>query len=409
MSHEILRNLSICDQEKFAQVTRHYGYAAAACYRLVGKNLIFVIGTSSDDTKEWPPIATFSSDYTPRKGGRLPLGWIKPPFLAETRKIWPKGISFYFCAQDWSSTKIIFVVKNGTGKRTRIGDLDGPLETLAGNMCSNIDQGELRHFISEAHSMEQMKRVTTDLQLMLDHEIRTPLTSIMGYSQMLFDADSKESEEYCKIIYDETERSLEALKKITDLFEIDWSPSHDQKEKIKVIDMRDLCNEVCETAKGESEKWAVPIGINSKLSLIFRKPVDQNLKVRGHLHLIRNAIFEVVKNAVMYSDHGKISVTLYSSNDMIVLDVEDDGPGIASGAEELIFHKFFQGPLDKSMKKIKRGLGVGLYLAKYVAEQHSGNLSFIRGAGKSGVFRFLLPVYTPDESALDQYGEGKSA
>lgn len=395
MSHEILRNIISYDQDTFTQVTRHYGYVSAAVYRLMGKKLIFVLGSELEGEKPWPPTATFSSDYTPRKGPGLPVGWIKPPFQTETRKIWPKGVSFYFPVQEWSATKLIFVVRNAVGKRTKIGDLDGPLEALGAGISASIDQGEMRQFVSEAHNLEQMERVTIDLQLMIDHELRTPLTSVVGYAELLLDPkknpDKKQVDDYSNIILDESNKALKAVAKLTDLFKMHWSPE-ENSQLVESIDMNDICSEVCEIVKSEAEKWSVPIGINSQLNLSFRKPSDQRLTIKGHLPLIRNAIFEVLKNAVMYSGHGTVSLTLYKSEDSVVVDIEDDGVGVSQGAEELIFLRFFQGPLDRSMKKVKRGLGVGLYIARCISEQHGGSLRFIRGAGRSGLFRFILPI-----------------
>ena len=87
------------------------------------------------------------------------------------------------------------------------------------------------------------------------------------------------------------------------------------------------------------------------------------------------------------------------------MDVEDDGDGVAVGAEELIFQRFFQGQgaSDKvaGSKRLKRGLGVGLYLARCICEQHGGRLQFIRGAGRHGLFRFLFPMKA--EQPLDLF------
>ena len=404
MSHEILRNITSYDKDTFTQVTKHYGYVSAAVYRLLGKKLIFVLGSDLEGEKPWPPTATFSSDYTPRKGAGLPVGWIKPPFQTDTRKIWPKGVSFYFPAQEWSATKLIFVVRNAVGKRTKIGDLDGPLEALGAGICAFIDQGEMRQFVSEAHNLEQMERVTIDLQLMVDHELRTPLTSVVGYAELLSDpSENKKNEQvsdYSKTILEESNKALKAITKLTDLFKMHWSPE-DNSRVIESIDMGDVCSEVCDVVKKESEKWSVPIGTNNQLNISFRKPSDQRLIIKGHLPLIRNALLEVVKNAVMYSGHGKVSMTLYQSEDSVVVDVEDDGVGVSQGAEELIFMRFFQGPLDRNMKKVKRGLGVGLYIARSICEQHGGSLRFIRGAGRSGLFRFILPIETDSEHQVD--------
>ena len=135
MSHKILRNRSYIDHDTFDEITRHYGYSDAACYRISSKNLELIMGNKSE-TRNWPPVALYNSDYTPKQCQGFPIGWIKPAFSAETRKLWPKGISLYFPVQNWSITRIIFAIKNSTGKRTKVGDLDGPVEALSANICN---------------------------------------------------------------------------------------------------------------------------------------------------------------------------------------------------------------------------------------------------------------------------------
>ena len=393
MIHDILRNQSAIDLDAFTQITRHYGYAEAACYRLTGKNLVLIHGTQVEGQNIWPPAALFSSDYTPKKGSGFPLGWIKPSFGPETRKLWPKGVSFYFPAQDWSSTRIIFVVKNASGKRTKVGELDGPLEALTGNICNYIDQGELRHFISEAHINEQMEKMTQDLQIMSDHEIRNPLTAVLGFGELLPGSSEEELEQYRDTIVVETGKALEALDKIKQA--LHFSPSDDEyaQSELQTVQMDQACEKVSEQVREEFAHLAP--GVSFQVSL--RKPSEVTLEVSARQDMIEHAIFEVLKNAFMYSHHGQVNMTMYRSDQWIVVDIEDDGPGVSQGAEELIFLRFFQEPLDRGTRRIKRGLGTGLYMARYIVEQHGGTLKFIRGAGKHGIFRFMLPVRAEDD------------
>ena len=83
---------------------------------------------------------------------------------------------------------------------------------------------------------------------------------------------------------------------------------------------------------------------------------------------------------------------LSQSDTSVVIDIEDDGAGVSLGSEELVFLRFYQDPNTQTQRKGTRGLGLGLFLARYVAEQHLGQLHFVRNRNKRGVFRFLWPI-----------------
>ena len=141
MTHSELKNFYAYNQEHFDTFTRRYGFSAVACFQVSGRMLQLILCSTTNDT-QWPATANFSSDYTPNRTKDMPVGWIKPSFTEKDRKSWPRGVSFYFPAQDWSVTKLIFVTLNASGRRTMIGNLDGALEALAANFCATIDQNE---------------------------------------------------------------------------------------------------------------------------------------------------------------------------------------------------------------------------------------------------------------------------
>jgi signal transduction histidine kinase len=97
---------------------------------------------------------------------------------------------------------------------------------------------------------------------------------------------------------------------------------------------------------------------------------------------------------------------VYVSNSRLVIDIADDGPGVAHGSEELVFLRFYQDPATSGMRRGKRGLGLGLFLARHLAERHMGQLTFVRQRGMS-VFRFLWPMTT--ETTGEGAGGGHAA
>ena len=80
---------------------------------------------------------------------------------------------------------------------------------------------------------------------------------------------------------------------------------------------------------------------------------------------------------------------------LLVIDVQDDGTGVSPGMEELIFLRFYQDLGTQHQRRGKRGLGLGLFLARHIVVRHMGQLTFIRQRGTS-LFRFVWPL--PDDA-----------
>ena len=156
--------------------------------------------------------------------------------------------------------------------------------------------------------------------------------------------------------------------------------------EINVRDIvNDLSTELMSTASDHvSEDLAKKINIQITQDDLVDCIVDAEQK------MFRWATWEVLKNAIVYSKSGKVDVAVYTVNDMVVIDIIDDGAGVSPGTEELIFLRFFQEPGKHRLRKGKRGLGLGLYLARQIVQKHMGELLYIRSKG-STVFRFIWP------------------
>ena len=119
---------------------------------------------------------------------------------------------------------------------------------------------------------------------------------------------------------------------------------------------------------------------------------DGDYEILGVPSLIKLAVREVIHNAFTYAAGTTVTVSLYTGGGNIVLDISDEGTAIAPGQEELIFMRYFQGPKASGQKSsIRRGLGLGLFLARFVSTYHNAQLLFVRGVGKKGAFRFIWP------------------
>ena len=357
------------------------------------RELTYIIGSDDSETHaSWPAKLTYDKlHYNHKSKQSLPLGWVKPKFPSEVATNLPKRIFSYFPEQELWHTKVILLVGLQPGARQTLGNLDGNFEAICRRLSSWIDGGEMRHFISEAAFEEHIRQMQLDTQTLIDHEIRTPLSVIEGYSRMVETWVDKipEARQFAEVISVQIGSAVEALEKLTLALRggFDRCQKQGASDDIKILPMiRQVVYWVSDSLITEAlAEKAVDISIVA--------PDDaEQFSVFGVQHLLENALQEVVKNAVLYSGKGKVKINLYRSEGSLVLDVEDDGSGVPVGSEDLVFLKFYRAVVPGKQSQ-HRGIGLGLNIAKQIAEQHAGQLIYVRkGPDNRGLFRFILPM-----------------
>ena len=121
--------------------------------------------------------------------------------------------------------------------------------------------------------------------------------------------------------------------------------------------------------------------------------VDDTFAVQGDPHELRSAVSNLVFNAVRYTpERGKIELCGYTKNDSLVIEVRDNGIGIAEKHISRITQRFYR--VDKSRKyRGQGGTGLGLAIVKHVAIRHHAELQIESECGQGSVFRLLFPVF----------------
>jgi two-component system sensor histidine kinase KdpD len=397
LKYSYLQNFRALDAEAFAALMRHLGFASAACFRLSGEALVQVLST--EEGVGWPAAVGFPSNYTTVLMGTVPCGWVRLAQLPIARKGWPKGTTFYFPDQELYDERVVFAVQNPPGKRSRAGELSGPLEAAAARIRSWFKEQNERQELSEAGIREHIQRLGVDLQMLIDHELRTPMASVSGYASLLRETDQAEApelwREYWQVLETQTGMALEAIEKLS--LALSSNRRLDPAAAMERFDAAEEARAACDRLK---ERAVELVGEEQakRLKLQFQKATDQSCVIRADRGLFAWALWEVLKNAAAHARTGKVTVAVYASDKVLVIDIEDDGSGVSPGAEELIFLRFYQDPATQHLRRGKRGLGLGLFLARHIVERHLGRLTFIRQRSAS-LFRFVWPL--PEAAAQD--------
>lgn len=191
----------------------------------------------------------------------------------------------------------------------------------------------------------------------VSHELKTPLTSISGYSELIASgmASRKEGRHFAEEIHDNAQRLLTLINDILQLSEMDDAP--DYKPSFESIDIFELAGRCVHMMKPVAEKHGVELSLDGT-----------SLCIQGNRGLLEELIYNLCDNAIRYNREGGhvwISVT-----DQLV--VRDDGIGISKKYQKRVFERFFR--VDKSRSKKTGGTGLGLAIVKHIAEVHNADI-----------------------------------
>lgn len=220
--------------------------------------------------------------------------------------------------------------------------------------------------VTEKENREDLRREFT---ANVSHELKTPLTSISGYAEIIKNgiAKDKDIKGFADKIYDETQRLITLVADIIKLSRLDEAEGFLQKEKC------DLEKIVLDTA-ARLENQAKQKGVNVLVE-------TESVVVNGVPSLLTEMVANLCDNGVKYNkDGGTLKVTVKARQNGAVLTVEDNGIGIPEEDHDRIFERFYR--VDKSHSKETGGTGLGLSIVKHCVLLHGGEISLESKPGK---------------------------
>lgn len=270
-----------------------------------------------------------------------------------------------------SKTKNIEITKDPFILSANISPLKHPDETK-GVVCVFYDITNLRR-------IERMRR---DFVANVSHELKTPLTSIKGFSETLLDLetlDQKQLRNNIEIIHKQANQLESLIMDLLDLSAIESGEIRMKKEPIQVKSI--FQNIITELSNKAKEK---------KLTVTYSIKED-DLIFTGDPRWIKQAVLNLVLNAYSYTNHdGTISLTARKENKNVILEIKDTGIGIAKNDLTRIFERFYR--TDKARSRIHGGTGLGLAIVKHIAEAHNGKVFASSEIEKSSTFTLSFPI-----------------
>lgn len=259
------------------------------------------------------------------------------------------------------------------------------LATAFNHMAEALEESREREMkrLEETSQMEAVKeldRLKTDFLATISHELRAPLTLILGYAELLASREklSPRGQEMAQTALRESQHMAQLVDDLLDLSRIETGGLELHKEPVNLIRLME-----------ESLAHFSVLSPRHHLETHIPQGLPWIMADRAR---VSQAISSLLDNAIKYSPNGgTITVELLRQSVEITVRVEDQGVGIPPEKQKHLFTKFYRA--DEFLKLAVRGTGLGLALCKYIVEAHGGHIWVESQEGVGSTFSFTLPIY----------------
>jgi two-component system phosphate regulon sensor histidine kinase PhoR len=270
------------------------------------------------------------------------------------------------------------LAKSGVEKRNFIEDL-----TLGNRvfMCSvtPLERGEgivsIFYDITEIKNIEKVKK---DFVINVSHELRTPLTAIKGYAETLRnEVETVPGKKYLEIVERNTDRLINIVGDLLLLSSLEEKTTLELED----IDLRGFLENIIKIFDQRLK--------DKQLSLVI--DLKENLPpIKGDLFKLEQMLVNLLDNAVKYTDHGEITVSVDVQDKRVRIQVGDTGIGIPKDDIPRVFERFYV--VDKSRSRKSGGTGLGLSIVKHIVLLHHGTINIESALGKGTSVTVTLPT-----------------
>ena len=248
------------------------------------------------------------------------------------------------------------------------------------------ESGFISGLVAVLHDTTEQEKEERERRLFVSnvsHELRTPLTSVKSYLEALDEGALTEpiAPDFIKVSLDETNRMMRMVTDLLHLSRIDNATSHLDVELINFTAFITFILNRFDQIRGQDEE--------KKYELVRDYPIT-SVWIEIDTDKMTQVIDNILNNAIKYSpDGGKITVTMKTTDDQMILSISDQGLGIPKQDLPRIFDRFYR--VDRARSRAQGGTGLGLSIAKEIIKQHNGFIWAKSEHGKGSTFTIVLP------------------
>ena len=248
------------------------------------------------------------------------------------------------------------------------------------------ESGFISGLVAVLHDTTEQEKEERERRLFVSnvsHELRTPLTSVKSYLEALDEGALTEpvAPDFIKVSLDETNRMMRMVTDLLHLSRIDNETSHLDVELINFTAFITFILNRFDKMKSQDEE--------KKYELVRDYPIN-SVWIEIDTDKMTQVIDNILNNAIKYSpDGGKITVSMKTTDDQMILSISDQGLGIPKQDLPKIFDRFYR--VDRARSRAQGGTGLGLAIAKEIIKQHKGFIWAKSEYGKGSTFTIVLP------------------
>ncbi len=258
-------------------------------------------------------------------------------------------------------------------------DMEQNIDDLTGN----APYPELLPLLQALHQQQAQKeenvRQRQEFSANVSHELKTPLTSISGYAEMIETGIAKDEDitEFAGKIHAEARRLIDLIRDIIKLSELDEPQTTDDLAPIELLP---ITQDTCGLLSFNAERADIKLSVEGCYA-----------KINGRRELLEELIYNLCDNAIRYNKPGGyVRVTVATQDDFVLLTVSDNGIGIPQEHQERIFERFYRA--DKSRSKASGGTGLGLAIVKHIVIQLNAGLQLQSAPGRGTTITVRFPA-----------------
>ncbi len=235
--------------------------------------------------------------------------------------------------------------------------------------------------ISDLSAIRQLETFRSDFIANVSHEIKTPLTCIIGAAEALDDCtDDEERHKLASMMKRHAERLNRLVADILNLSAIEKLQRDSTTREFAPVQLDALLADVANLSLEQANAAGMKLELQNA----------QSLTVEGDYNLLEQAVVNLVGNAIKYSNGKNITLSAQKQDGSAIISVRDDGVGIPREYHDRLFERFFR--VDKSRSRALGGTGLGLAIVKHTAQLHGGHAEVESTPGNGSTFKLVLPL-----------------
>ncbi len=260
--------------------------------------------------------------------------------------------------------------------KTRIDD--NIIETVSRDVSIWAEQKK-----KEIEDLKKLENYRREFLGNVSHELKTPLFNIQGYILTLLDGAIEDSQ-VNRVYLEKTEKNIERMINIVkDLEIISQLESGEIKLNYSKFDIVALTREVFEMLEVKASQKSIILRFHDSIS------ENHQIWVKADREKIQQVLHNLIENSINYgNENGRTKVSFYDMNDLILVEVSDNGIGIEEKHLSRLFERFYR--VDKSRSRNLGGSGLGLAIVKHIIESHNQTINVRSAIGVGTTFSFTL-------------------